>query len=369
MFELAKDLLPLLRSGESVAVVMVTAVAHSAPRGVGSSMAVTASGVIIGSISGGCVESDAGMLALTALASGAGERATFGFSDESAHAAGLACGGSIEVLAYPLQADDPATMAALEAAAAGRSVAVGVVVAGTSAGRVVAIDALGTVIDPASRADLDEALRERQSRILTAAYAGADVLMLSAAPRPRLIILGGGEHSAALCRVAVSAGFDVTVCDVWDSLVTVDRFPAATQLVTDWPHEYLASLESDQIDERTAICVLTHDTRQDVPALRIALSMPVGFVGAMGARSTVDVRASMLRALGVTDVDLARLHSPLGLDLGGSSPDETAVSVLSEIIAARHGGSGTPLRERNGPLHRDTRPTDSASIPSCSLTI
>ncbi|WP_396667371.1 XdhC family protein [Microbacterium sp. R86528] len=368
MFELAKDVLPVLRSGESVAIVTITGVARSAPRGLGASMAVTESGAIIGSISGGCVESDAGMLALTAIASGTGQAAKFGFSDDDAHAAGLACGGSIDVIAYPLRADDSAAIRALEAAAAHRAAAVGLITSGHSAGRVLAMDALGTVIDTANSAALANALRERQCAILPGAYAGSDVLMLAFAPPPRLIILGGGEHAAALCRVAAVSGFDVTVCDAWDSLVTAERFPAAVERVTGWPHEYLAALHSDDVDERTAICVLTHDTRQDIPALRAALSMPIGFVGAMGARSTVDVRASLLREQGVSDVDLARLHSPLGLDLGGSSPDETALSVLAEIVAARHGGSGAPLRDGSGPLHTDLLRADLlGSAPSCAV--
>ncbi|MEV8267471.1 XdhC family protein [Microbacterium sp. NPDC076911] len=369
MFELAKDVLSVLRSGESVAIVTITGVARSAPRGLGASMAVTESGAIIGSISGGCVESDAGMLALTAIASGTGQTAQFGFTDDAAHAAGLACGGSVDVIAYPLRSDDSAAISALEAAEAHRVTAVGLIISGHSAGRILAMDALGTVIDTASNAALDNALRERQCALLPGAYAGSDVLILASAPPPRLIILGGGEHAAALCRVASVSGYSVTVCDAWDSLVTAERFPGATERVTGWPHEYLAGLQPDDIDERTAICVLTHDTRQDIPALRAALSMPVGFVGAMGARSTVNVRAGLLREQGVSDVDLARLHSPLGLDLGGSTPDETALSVLAEIVAARHGGSGAPLRDGIGPLHRTLlRTAPSCDVPSRTAT-
>jgi len=196
----------------------------------------------------------------------------------------------------------------------------------------------------------------RESRLLTGP---PDTLVLSAAPRARLIVVGAGEHAAALTRVAAAAGWRVSVCDVWPLLATPERFPAAAEVVAGMPDEYLASLDPRELDARTAICVLTHDERVDVPAIATALALPVGFVGAMGARSTVAHRLRMLRERGLDDVALARLHSPLGLDLGGSTPDETALSVLAEIVASRHGGSGLPLREGSGPLHARAE----ASVP------
>jgi len=144
----------------------------------------------------------------------------------------------------------------------------------------------------------------------------------------------------------------VSVCDVWETLVTPERFPEADERVAADPDAYLRAQAPERLDARTAVCVLTHDARLDVPALRTALALPVGFVGALGARATVARRAELLRELGAGDDDLARLHSPLGLDLGGASPDEVAVSALAEIIQARHGASARPLREGSGPLHR-----------------
>ena len=141
------------------------------------------------------------------------------------------------------------------------------------------------------------------------------------------------------------------------------RFPEADDVVVALPHEYLAALDPTTLDARTAVCVLTHDERLDVPAIRTALALPVGFVGAMGARTTVAHRIGLLREAGVDDVTLARLHSPLGLDLGGASPLESAVSVLAEIVASQHGGSGAPLRETDGPMHRRSDTSDSY-IPS-----
>lgn len=339
MLELASALLPLLHAGETVAVVTITGVARSAPRGVGSAMAITRDARVIGAISGGCVESDAVALALATLArhatgGGCGAAARFGFSDERAFAAGLACGGEIDAVITVLCPDDEVALSALERAASGRQSAIGIVASGGSAGMLVeASDAAPP------------------THMLAGAYYGSDVLVVVQEPPPLLLLLGAGEHAAALCAVGAAAGFAVSVCDVWELLVTRDRFPAAAELVTGLPHEYLGGLDPETLDARTAVCILTHDVRLDVPAIATALRMPVGFVGAMGARSTVARRADLLRAHGVTAAELTRLHSPLGLDLGGATPEETALSVLAEIVAARHGATGRPLRDGAGALH------------------
>jgi xanthine dehydrogenase accessory factor len=177
-----------------------------------------------------------------------------------------------------------------------------------------------------------------------------------------LIVLGAGEHAAALCRLGAAAGFAVTVCDDWALLVTRERFPDAAELVVAAPHDYLETLDSP--DARTAVCVLTHDERLDVPALRAALRMPVGFVGAMGARATVARRAMLLRSAGVTDAELSRLHSPLGLDLGGATPEETALSVIAEIVASRNSASARPLREGQGSVRRRDTAAESCAVRS-----
>ncbi|MDT0116776.1 XdhC/CoxI family protein [Microbacterium sp. PRF11] len=322
MLELAADLLPLLDAGTPVAAVTVTRVVRSAPRGVGATLAVTRGARVIGSISGGCVESDAVMLGLDALRTGSVRRARFGFTDDGTVtpiAAGLACGGAVDVVAYRV---DEAARPALEAARAGRATTL--------------------------RLDLD-----------------GEALVLRRAAAARLIILGAGEHAAALCRVGAAAGFAVTVCDEWALLATRERFPEARDVVVATPHEHLASLTD--LDERTAVCVLTHDQRLDVPALRVALRSPAGFVGAMGARATVARRAALLRTAGVTDAELSRLHSPLGLDLGGASPEETALSVIAEIVASRNDADARPLRERGGVrLHASAGPWPSEA-GSCAV--
>lgn len=320
MLELAIDLLPLLRAGETVAAVTVTSVARSAPRGVGATMAVTAGGRVIGSISGGCVEGDAVVLAHTSRVTGRPQAARLGFSDEAAHAAGLACGGSVDVVAYTVGTDAD-TIEALERAAAGR----------------------------------------RASALIP--LPDGDSFTVTSESAPHLIVVGAGEHAAALCRIAAASGFSVTVVDVWESLITRERFPDAAEVATALPHELLPTLD---VDDRTAVCVMTHDERLDVPALETALRMPIGFVGAMGARGTVSRRAQLLRERGITDAELARLHSPLGLDLGGSTPEETAIAVLAEITAARHGASGRALRDLDGPLHRRAAHSGAACAPRTS---
>lgn len=364
MLELAAPLLDLLNAGERVAVVTVVRVARSAPRGLGASMAVTADGAVIGSISGGCVEGDAIVLAHAVIADGVPRAARFGFSDEQAHAAGLACGGEIDVLSYLVRPEDDVAQRALRRAERDERVTVALGIGEVHRGRIVDVSALAR-IDPAAVDALDAAALLSS----TGPVADDTWLALSRAPRARLIIVGAGEHAAALCRVASSAGFAVTVCDPWPLLATRERFPEASEIVVADPVAYLGSLaaEPTSIDSRTAVCVLSHDERIDIPALHAALGMDLGFVGAMGARNTVAQRAVVLRERGVSDDDLARLHTPLGLDLGGSTPEEAAIAAVAEIIAARHGASGSPLRHATGPIHARPRaelPPEGRTLPS-----
>ena len=242
------------------------------------------------------------------------------------------------MIAYRVTPTDAAARAALEAAADGRGVTVVLDRAGdlASAASTPTADTLTT--------PLGRAVTYRESILL------GDTLVLSHASRPRLIILGAGEHAAALSRVGGAAGFAISVCDVWEVMATRERFPDAREVVVALPHEYLAGIDEDTLDARTAICVLTHDERLDVPAIATALRLPVGS-SARWARAPPSRIARPAARAGLDEVTLSRLHSPLGLDLGGASPEESAISVLAEIIASRHGGSGLPLREREGPLH------------------
>jgi xanthine dehydrogenase accessory factor len=169
---------------------------------------------------------------------------------------------------------------------------------------------------------------------------------------PRLLVVGAVAFAESLVKMGKLLGYRVTVCDARPIFATPDRYPEADEVVVSWPDRYLAATETDH---RTAICVLTHDEKFDVPVLRQALKMPVGYVGAIGSRKTCASRVSRLRELGVAEQELDRLRSPIGLDLGAHTPEEVAVSILAEIIAVARGGSGRPLHVTEGPIHRPPR--------------
>jgi xanthine dehydrogenase accessory factor len=170
-----------------------------------------------------------------------------------------------------------------------------------------------------------------------------------------MLIFGAIDFAAALARQGAFLGYRVTVCDARPVFATRARFPAADEVVVNWPDRYLASqAEQGAIDTRTVVCVLTHDPKFDVPVLQVALRLPaVGYIGAMGSRQTHKDRVDRLREVGLTEAELSRLSSPIGLDLGARTPEETAVSIAAEIIAHRWGGGGRPLAEGDGRIHHD----------------
>lgn len=308
-----RDLAPALLSWDRFAVASVVGVRGSAPRPVGTAMAVGPSGEVIGSVSGGCVEAEVYDLACTVLETGVSELATFGYSDDTAFAVGLTCGGSLDVL---VQRDSPPLRAALQASVDGHPVSV---------------------------------LFSAEGRTFVESWM----------PPPRLLVFGAIDHAAAVAEIGRFLGYHVTVCDARPIFATPERFPAAHSVVVDWPHRYLASTHTDA---STAVVVLTHDPKFDIPVLREALSRPLAFVGALGSRRTHLERLERLRAEGVPDSSLARLRSPIGLDLGGRSPAETAVSIAAELVAVRHGGSGLPLSVLSTPIHR-TQESHGTDLP------
>ncbi|NUP17863.1 MAG: XdhC family protein, partial [Streptomyces sp.] len=176
------------------------------------------------------------------------------------------------------------------------------------------------------------------------------VLVESSVPAPRMIVFGAIDFASALVRVGKFLGYQVTVCDARPVFATKARFPEADEIVVEWPHKYL---ERTQVDARTVLCVLTHDAKFDIPLLRLALRLPVAYVGAMGSRRTHLDRNERLREVGVTELELARLRSPIGLDLGARTPEETALSIGAEIVANRRGGSGVSLTGAHTPIHHD----------------
>jgi xanthine dehydrogenase accessory factor len=176
------------------------------------------------------------------------------------------------------------------------------------------------------------------------------VFVESFAPPPRMLVFGAVDFTAALVRVAKVLGYRVTVCDAREVFATKVRFPFADEVVVDWPHRLLERVGAD-LGPRDAVCVLTHDHKFDVPAITAALATDVGYLGAMGSRRTTEERNKRLVDAGVPEADLHRVHAPIGLDLGARTPEETAVSICAEIIAARTGKHARPLRDAEGPIH------------------
>jgi xanthine dehydrogenase accessory factor len=296
-----RDMRALLRSwqaaGKPYALASVVGVEGSAPLDVGASLAVAEDGRVEGGVSGGCVDAEIYALCQEVLGSGGVVLRHFESDPDDPFAPSLVCGGALDI---EIRRVDP--------------------------------DSVTDTTMEHESADGDE--------------------------RPRMLIFGGVQFAAALVRVGALLGYRVTVCDARPAFTTPERFPDADEVVVAWPHEYLAGTG---VRPDTVICVLTHDARYDVPVLAVALRTPAEYVGAIGSRRTCAERVERLRAAGVTDREMARLRSPIGLDLGGRSPEQTALAIGAEIVALAHGGSGRPLRDTGGPLHREPRsPAESA---------
>ncbi|MFC8514430.1 XdhC family protein [Streptomyces sp. NPDC057257] len=374
MLDIAEELNRWVEQGRDFAVATVVAVGGSAPRQPGAALAVDADGTAIGSVSGGCVEGAVYELCRQALADGETVLERFGYSDEDAFAVGLTCGGVIDILVTPVRAADPARpvlASALAAAARGEAAAVARIVSGPAEllGRALLVSPEGSYDGSyeggfGAHPELDRTVAAEASAFLDAGRTGTleigeqgsrcgaplTVLVESSVPPPRMIVFGAIDFASALVRIGKFLGHHVTVCDARPVFATRTRFPEADEIVVEWPHKYL---ERTRVDGRTVLCVLTHDAKFDVPLLQLALRLPVAYVGAMGSRRTHLERNDRLREVGVTELELARLRSPIGLDLGARTPEETALSIASEIVAARRGGSGVSLTGAHTPIHHD----------------
>ena len=369
MREILDDVERWLAGGRRVAIARVVGTEGSSPREAGAAMAVNDAGEVSGSVSGGCVEGAVVSEALEILGGEHDRRVvSFGYSDDEAFAVGLTCGGTIYLFIDAI--DGVATgethaFAALAAALRSRRpVALATVVDGTGVGRKLLVEPgaepLGTLGDP----DLDrvvgrDALGELASGTSSTRHYGphgeareedVTVFVESFAPPPLMVIFGAVDFTAALARVAKVLGYRVVVCDARTVFATPQRFPMADEILNEWPDRYLSSI-GGSLGERDAVCVLTHDHKFDVPAIVSALGTQVGYIGAMGSRRTHKRRLALLVDAGVHESDLARLHAPIGLDLGSRTPEETAVAICAEIIAARTGRVGRPLRDTGGPIH------------------
>jgi xanthine dehydrogenase accessory factor len=351
-------------TGDRFALATVVGTWRSSPRQPGAAMVVSTDGEPTGSVSGGCVEGAVYELAQEVMASGEPVLQRYGVSDDDAFAVGLTCGGIIDVFVEPVDAavfpELPDVVAAIRDH---EPVAVATVVDGPGnigAHLVVwsdrSVGSLGTDrLDAAVADDVRGMLDHGATGLL---HIGPDgerrqdelsVFVQSFAPAPRMLVFGAIDFAAAVARVGKFLGYRVTVCDARAVFATRRRFPDADEVVVEWPHRYLAS---QPVDARTVICVLTHDPKFDVPLLEVALRTEAAYIGAMGSRRTHEDRLARLRDAGVDEEALARLASPIGLDIGARTPEETAVSIAAEIVAHRWGGSGQRLGVTAGPIHR-----------------
>ncbi|MEX2621654.1 MAG: XdhC/CoxI family protein [Egibacteraceae bacterium] len=374
MKEILEQLSRWHEAGTPVALARVTGVSRSAPRQPGAAMAVTAQGEVAGSVSGGCVEGAVVELSQQVLATGEPVKVTYGISDDDAFAVGLTCGGELDVFVQPL--DGIAGFDRLVAAVGDdQPVALATVVETgghdpPGATAVITPDGVeGSLgrdgLDVAGVDDARGMLGQGQTGLRRYGAGGerrVDDLMVfvhSFAPPPRMFVFGAIDFATAVARIGVFLGYRVTVCDARERFATRQRFPDAHEIVVDWPHRFLARTA---VDARTVICVLTHDPKFDVPVLEIALRTGAAYVGAMGSRRTHADRLDRLRERGLSDVELARLHSPIGLDIGARTPEETAVSVAAELVQQRWGGSGLPLRRTDGTIHGDAPNRDDVFV-------
>jgi xanthine dehydrogenase accessory factor len=376
------ELMQWWSAGETVGVGTVVGTWRSAPRQAGASMLVGPGGEAVGSVSGGCVEGAVYELSQEVVESGRPVLQRYGVSDDDAYAVGLTCGGILDVFVEKVSRETFPELGDVAAdITAGRPVAVVTVIEHpepTWVGRRVVVhpeadgddegaSVLGSLgsgrADDAVRDDARGLLAQGRSAILT--YGpdgerrgeGMRVFVAAHSPKPRMLVFGAIDFAAAVARVGSFLGYYVSVCDARPVFATKTRFPGADEVVVKWPHDYLQNeVDEGRIDSRTVIAVLTHDPKFDVPLLEVALRLPeVAYIGAMGSRRTHEDRLERLRAIGMTEEELARLRSPIGLDLGARTPEETAVSIAAELIQLRWGGTGQALTSTEGRIHRDER--------------
>lgn len=375
MREVLDKLLAWWDQGHPVAMGTVVGTWKSAPRQPGAAMLVGLDGEAVGSVSGGCVEGAVYELGQEVITSGSPVLQRYGVSDDEAMGVGLTCGGILDVFVERVSREDfPELGEVAGDIAAGRPVAVVTVVEHPDPallGRHLVLRPEGEPTAGSLGSErLDAAVSDdargmlAQGRTATLEYGpegerrgeGLRVFVASYAPRPRMLVFGAIDFAAAVARVGSFLGYRVTVCDARPVFATRSRFPEADEVVVSWPHRYVEQeIAAGRLDARTVACVLTHDPKFDVPLLEVLLgegAPDLAYVGAMGSRRTHENRLERLREAGLTDEQLARLRSPIGLDLGARTPEETAISIAAEIIADRWGGEGEPLSRTSGAIHR-----------------
>lgn len=368
MKEVLGDIAKWQTAGQRAAVARVVAVEGSSPREAGAAMAVNEASEVAGSVSGGCVE---GAVVEAALEILGGTREpgviTFGYSDEDAFSVGLTCGGTIHLFVEPVEEsviDGPLYGALRSAVDASEPVALITVISGAGTGSKMLVRPEGESVGTLGNPDLDrvvgrDALGELEAGLSSTRHYGehgeareeaVSVFIESFVVPPRMIIFGAVDFTAALAKVAKLLGFRVTVCDARAVFATVLRFPMADEVVNTWPDRYLHEI-GGELTPRDVVCVLTHDHKFDVPAIVAAIDTQAGYIGAMGSRRTNEGRVTRLREAGLTDDQIGRVMSPIGLDIGARTPEETAISICAEVIATRTGRRAASLRDTAGPIH------------------
>ncbi len=355
-----------LREGRRFVQALLVEVEGSAPLPVGAMLLVDELGNIEGSITGGCVEGAVVEEAEAILEKRAGAKAqvlSYGISDELAGTVGLMCGGIVHIfVCEPGDQAGAVEGAALEAHADASPAAIATLLDGETAGaRLAVIDGQVTgtlgqsgLLDRNVAREAQGLLQEGKTTVRRFGADGATlgdelrVHIRSFAPPPRMFIIGAIDFAAALAPFASQIGYEVTIGDARDRFARSARFSSAAHVAIGWPQEVLGDVE---LGPRDAVLVFTHDPKFDEPALLAALRTEAGYIGALGSRQTAADRQARLRRAGATDADLARIHAPCGLDIGSCTAEETAVSVLAEIIAVRANRVAAPLRQSSGPIH------------------
>lgn len=349
MLEIASDLRRWLARGEKIALATVVATRRSAPRPIGAKLGVSEGGELAGSVSGGCVENEVYGLAQESLGGGRPALANYGISDELGLSVGLPCGGEIDVFVdeYPPELIERL----LQAAEQEEPAVLYQVVAGEQLGAKLLVFEDGEMLGngfgepPLS---FDELLRRGRSVLVE--EDGRTVFCDVFGRRPHLVVFGAVDTAEHLCRSATALGWRTTVVDARAMLATAERIPSADELIVDWPEE---ALERIRPDHATSIVVLTHEDRFDIPALKGALGSDAFYVGALGSRRNQERRRERLLAEGLDEAAIDRISGPSGLDLGASTPAETALSILAEILAVRAGRNGGRLKTSKGRIHAE----------------
>jgi xanthine dehydrogenase accessory factor len=322
--------------GDRVAMARVVATRRSAPRPVGSKLIVSETGELAGSVSGGCVESEVVEAAREVLGGGEPRLLTFGISDELALTVGLPCGGEIDVWIDEPDADLLAQLADVVREEK-RAVCFVDLDDGTES---LVLDGDNDVADELIRSGHSKVVELHGRRLF------ADVF----GPPPRLFVYGAVDTADALCAAARGIGWRTVVADARGRFATRERLPNANEIIVGWPEEALAQVAPDHT---TAIVVLTHDDKFDIPLLVGALATDAYYIGALGSRRNQERRRERLLEAGVDEAELERISGPAGLDIGAHTPAETAVSMLAEIMAMRAGRDGGRLRQASGRIHAE----------------